>query len=317
MPGTSGGAQTWRRDVPPILGLLAAALGVERDDHDAWEALRGYRTATRLLTDSAPLRDYHTVQTVPQKIRRPDGRPAALEAVGRDVHTLVTVRDYRTDVAVAVAVWAETARWPLPQLAEALRTPAFVLYLGRKSCPPAAPLGPEVVQAPGPCRCAAFSCAASVPATCAARPRRVGSVSGRSPRPGRNGPGPAAGSYPVALWGGRGLVLRGQGGSMSLYLTRAELDRQAGVAALTPLLDPPAPDRARRCPSSPDLVALPGSRCDTGFPVACRWPGAFFYPVTTASDTMHLVPSAGDNRVRAGAGTWRSAGVPASRKCNP
>ena len=31
---------------------------------------------------------------------------------------------------------------------------------------------------------------------------------------------------------------------MSLYLTRAELDRHAGVAALTPLLDPSAPGRA-------------------------------------------------------------------------
>ena len=133
-----------------ILGLLAAALGVERDDHDAWDALRGYGTATRLLTESAPLRDFHTVQTVPQKVRRPDGRRAALEAVGRDVHTLVTVRDYRTDVAVAVAVWAESARWPLSQLADALRAPVFILYLGRKSCPPAAPLGPEVVQAPDP-----------------------------------------------------------------------------------------------------------------------------------------------------------------------
>ena len=133
-----------------ILGLLAAALGVERDDREAWEALRGYRTATRLLTESAPLRDYHTVQTVPQKIRRPDGRRAALEAIGRDVHTLVTVRDYRTDVAVAVAVWAETLRWSLPQLAEALRAPVFVLYLGRKSCPLSAPLGPAIVQAADP-----------------------------------------------------------------------------------------------------------------------------------------------------------------------
>ena len=133
-----------------ILGLLAAALGVERDDVDAWEALRGYRTATRILTESAPLRDYHTAQTVPQRIRRPDGRRAALDAIGRDAHTLVTVRDYRTDVAVAVAVWAEAPRWPLPRLAEALRAPVFVLYLGRKSCPLAAPLGPEIVQAPDP-----------------------------------------------------------------------------------------------------------------------------------------------------------------------
>ncbi|MCY4003823.1 MAG: type I-E CRISPR-associated protein Cas5/CasD [Rhodospirillales bacterium] len=152
--GSYAGHERRGSDLAPgrsaVLGLLAAALGVERDDHDAWDALRQYRTATRLLTVSAPLRDYHTAQTVPQRIRRPDGRRAALEAVGRGVHTLVTVRDYRTDVAIAVAVWAETARWPLSDLAEALRAPVFVLYLGRKSCPPAAPLGAEVVRAPDP-----------------------------------------------------------------------------------------------------------------------------------------------------------------------
>ena len=133
-----------------VLGLLAAALGVERDKRDEWGALRGYCTATRLLTESTPLRDYHTVQTVPQKVRRPNGRKAALEAIGRDVNTLVTVRDYRTEVAVAVAVWAEAPHWPLPRLADALRKPVFALYLGRKSCPPAAPLAPEIVQAPDP-----------------------------------------------------------------------------------------------------------------------------------------------------------------------
>ncbi|MCU0922944.1 MAG: hypothetical protein MUF16_21925, partial [Burkholderiaceae bacterium] len=32
-------------------------------------------------------------------------------------------------------------------LAQALKQPRFVLYLGRKSCPPAAPLAPRVVDA--------------------------------------------------------------------------------------------------------------------------------------------------------------------------
>ena len=142
MRGTSGGVADLAPGRSAILGLLAAALGIERDDRAAWDALRGYRTATRPLTESALLRDYHTVQTVPQKIRRPDGRRAAINAIGRGIHTLVTMRDYRTDAAVAVAVWAENARWPLPQLAEALRNPVFVLYLGRKVLPSCRPTGP-------------------------------------------------------------------------------------------------------------------------------------------------------------------------------
>lgn len=135
--------------MPPrsaVLGLLGAALGIERADHDGQAALRRYRVAVRLLAQNAPLRDYHTVQTVPAKIKRPNGRRAAIEAIGRDVNTSITVRDYRTDVAFTVAVWNEDAPWPLSQVKDALLRPAFVLYLGRKSCPLAAPLGPRIVS---------------------------------------------------------------------------------------------------------------------------------------------------------------------------
>ena len=139
--------------MPPrsaVLGLLGAALGIERVDHDGQAALRRYRAAVRLLAHSAPLRDYHTVQTVPAKIKRPNGRRAAVEAIGRDINTSITVRDYRTDVAFAVAVWSVDAPWPLSQVKDALLRPAFVLYLGRKSCPPAAPLGARIVSGSDP-----------------------------------------------------------------------------------------------------------------------------------------------------------------------
>jgi CRISPR system Cascade subunit CasD len=49
-----------------------------------------------------------------------------------------------------VAVWARgarTPRWRLPELAEALRQPTFVLYAGRKSNALGAPLDPEIVRA--------------------------------------------------------------------------------------------------------------------------------------------------------------------------
>ena len=139
--------------VPPrsaVLGLLGAALGIDRDDANRQAALRRYRVAVRPLTESMPLRDYHTVQTVPRKIKRPNSRRDAVEAIGRDINTIVTVRDYRTDVAVGVAVWGEDVLCPLPRVATALCRPAFVLYLGRKSCPLAAPLDPRIVQASDP-----------------------------------------------------------------------------------------------------------------------------------------------------------------------
>ena len=133
-----------------VLGLLGAALGIERADHDGQAALRRYRVAVRLLAQGALLRDYHTVQTVPARIGRPNGRRAAIEAIGRDINTSITVRDYRTDVAFIVAVWSDDAPWPLPRLRDALLRPVFVLFLGRKSCPPAAPLDPRIVAGPDP-----------------------------------------------------------------------------------------------------------------------------------------------------------------------
>ena len=139
--------------VPPrsaVLGLLGAALGIERADASGQAALRRYGVAARPLMHSAGLRDYHTVQTVPAKVRHPGSRRAAIDAIGREINTTITVRDYRTDVAVAVAVWGRDERWSLEQMATALRHPVFVLYLGRKSCPLAAPVDPRIVTAPDP-----------------------------------------------------------------------------------------------------------------------------------------------------------------------
>ena len=133
-----------------VLGLLGAALGIERADADGQAALGRYGVAARPLTRSDALSDYHTVQTVPAKIRHPGGRRAAIDAIGREINTKITVRDYRTDVAVAVAVWSRDGRWSLKRMAAALRRPTFVLFLGRKSCPLAAPVHPRIVEAPDP-----------------------------------------------------------------------------------------------------------------------------------------------------------------------
>ena len=133
-----------------VLGVLGAALGIERADADGQAALRCYGVAARPLTRSDALRDYHTVQTVPAKVRHPSGRRAAIDAIGREINTTITVRDYRTDVAVAVAVWSRNGRWSLDRVAAALRHPKFVLFLGRKSCPLAAPVHPRIVEAPDP-----------------------------------------------------------------------------------------------------------------------------------------------------------------------
>lgn len=66
------------------------------------------------------------------------------------LNTILSTRDYRQNAAWAVAVQAlPGAPYSLVALAlaQAPREPRFVLYLGRKCCPLAAPLAPQVVEA--------------------------------------------------------------------------------------------------------------------------------------------------------------------------
>jgi CRISPR system Cascade subunit CasD len=125
--------------------LLAAALGIRREGDFA--ALAPLRIAVAVFDAGQPLRDYHTVQTVPTAAaRRPQSRPEALARAGQGANTTITQRDYRTGVLFGAAV----AGAGLPALAEALERPTFHLYLGRKACPLNAPLAPRIVAAESP-----------------------------------------------------------------------------------------------------------------------------------------------------------------------
>lgn len=133
-----------------VLGLVAAALGIEREDQDAHDALDGgYGLAVRADLVGAPLVDYHTAQTVDattvQK-RKPATRAELLDV--RDRQTILSRRTYRQDALSTAAMWArEGARWPLDALREALSHPRFVLYAGRKANVFGLPLDPRVEEA--------------------------------------------------------------------------------------------------------------------------------------------------------------------------
>lgn len=129
-----------------VVGLLGAALGRRRDadfsDLDALGlAVAGFGRTT-------PLRDYHTVQTVPSAaVKQPQSRPQALrDAARQKINTTLTTRDYRTDCVFGVAVWDGE----LDALEASLRAPVFLTFLGRKSCPLSAPFDPQIVSAPNP-----------------------------------------------------------------------------------------------------------------------------------------------------------------------
>lgn len=131
-----------------LIGLLAAALGVERDDAASQASLiQGYRFGIKLECAGSPLRDYHTIQSgVPLRKARLRTRRQELQA--DKVDTLLSAREYRCDSLSTVAVEAlDDAPHTLNELAKALTRPRFPLYLGRRSCPLALPLAACVVRA--------------------------------------------------------------------------------------------------------------------------------------------------------------------------
>ncbi|MGZ8942244.1 MAG: type I-E CRISPR-associated protein Cas5/CasD [Methylobacter sp.] len=131
-----------------LLGLIGAALGIERDDEERQQQLQqGYAFAVELFTAGTLLRDYHTAQ-VPDSVGKFTYRTRRDELVlGKErLGTILSSREYRTDVLALVAVRAlEKAPCTLDELREKLLKPVFHLYLGRKSCPLAAPLNPQLL----------------------------------------------------------------------------------------------------------------------------------------------------------------------------
>jgi CRISPR system Cascade subunit CasD len=138
-----------------VLGLVAAALGIDRSDDAAHARLaEGLDFATLLLASGRLLQDYHTVQSASEtslKKRMKAGLVTATRADELDVDTLETIqtrRAYHVGAAHLVALFARKGHAiDLDAMAQALRTPTFVLYLGRKSCPLALPLAPRIIEA--------------------------------------------------------------------------------------------------------------------------------------------------------------------------
>ena len=71
------------------------------------------------------------------------------EILADKINTIISRRDYRTDALYTIALWhkGKEKKPSLSELQAALCRPSFTLYLGRKSCPPALPLAPHIIEA--------------------------------------------------------------------------------------------------------------------------------------------------------------------------
>jgi len=155
-----------------VLGLLAAALGIKRPDTAGKpEEKEGLERQHLLLADSIGvgvkvdsagivLKDYHTTQVPPQVavkkesyvITRKDEITALkMYQASKTKHsgTILSSREYRQDALYIAALWLKEKGGfcSLQDLKDVLQRPVFTLYFGRKSCPPALPLNPVIVEA--------------------------------------------------------------------------------------------------------------------------------------------------------------------------
>jgi len=131
-----------------LIGLIGAALGVDRADEPAQQALAtGYHFALQIFAPGRPFTDYHTAQMPSRGKTRFATRRQELAVP--EQNTVLTSRDYRTDFLAALAVSANhDAPHTLPQIAAALEKPHYTLSFGRKSCPFGLPLAPAVAEFP-------------------------------------------------------------------------------------------------------------------------------------------------------------------------
>lgn len=114
-----------------VVGLLACAMGLERDNSEITALSDSVQIAVRADRPGTRMLDFHTVQ----------GRPRLYTAAGArtpDKSTIVSKRWYLQDASFLVLI--ETDEPWRERICQALKAPKWPIYLGRKSCVPSRPV---------------------------------------------------------------------------------------------------------------------------------------------------------------------------------
>ncbi len=132
-----------------ILGLLAAGLGIDRQDDAQHAALsKACKLGVKQYSPGLALRDFHTIQVPPANKKSRHLYTRRDELREPKLGTILSFRSYLQSSFNLAAVVSNHSDYPCKKLMDALLEPHFQLYLGRKSCPPALPLNPQVIHAP-------------------------------------------------------------------------------------------------------------------------------------------------------------------------
>lgn len=146
---------TWDRpSKSQIMGLVAGCLGVERDEDEEQRALvRSLGFAVRIDDAGHLATDYHTTQ-VPKEVeikRRAKAfgpiRTRADELACSDMKTILSRREYRVGSCYTVCLWLKAdADVTLEKIDEAIKTPQFAPFAGRKANALMLPMRPDIVE---------------------------------------------------------------------------------------------------------------------------------------------------------------------------
>jgi len=118
-----------------VIGMLCAALGVPRQTApDEWlPKLAMLPFGVRIDAPGVRWWDYHTVGAkMRMRIAEGEGKTKS--------GAMLTRREYLCDASFLVALQQQDQPALIDQLENALRSPKWTLYLGRKCCPPSRPL---------------------------------------------------------------------------------------------------------------------------------------------------------------------------------
>ncbi len=129
-----------------LLGLIAAALGLRREDPRHMPLAGSLAFAVRVDSPGHALVDYHTTQTAPRRGNRRFATRREQLAVA-DLGTILSQRTYVADAAFTIAALAiADGPFALEAITEALRCPALPVHVGRRACPLGLPPSPLLVE---------------------------------------------------------------------------------------------------------------------------------------------------------------------------
>ena len=119
-----------------IIGLLCAAMGVDRFDTEGLAAFKYLKISVFPFQQGSRMIDYHTVGGgYDNKFKKQNIVPKANGSPGDPVQTY---REYLEDYRFGIILQDTSER--LTEIGEALQNPRWGIWLGRKACVPARPV---------------------------------------------------------------------------------------------------------------------------------------------------------------------------------